>query len=361
MKNLMRVLSILIAIVGITLIITTIAEPKYGDDLYEFAYKVTLIFSASILPLISIAACAYCLERNDTNYLIRIIPIYMSIPILLCSIMVFFEIDAEWLNNVYQFLSKTFSGVTLLSLILVIKPNNKITKILSFLAFGLLATNVILEIISQVKASMVSTLPNVYGYQNYGGFNFSTVEETNEFVSKVHSITSIAQIFVMLLLYITNYAFSDKIEIETENIDYEAVKQDALNVANNKMNNIYNSPSKEEEPVQTTTDNNKGLMNINNQLGQDSNVGTVKEQAKTMNVEGSSLDSLMPMSRGPVINDTNSQTQVQNVQQEVKVDIPVQTEVTTQSSMDIQEEMKQRLEQANQQQNINQNQQINNQ
>ena len=347
MKNLARIIAILIAFCGIVLIINEATH--MGTDFQSFAYKINTLFELNLFPAIAIAACAYCLERNDSNYILRIIPIYMLIPIIMSILMALFEIDAEWFIKVYMFIYSTLPGVTILSIIYVIKPNNKITIILRYIAFALLAANVLMTLISWVKVYLVETLPNVYGYKNYGGFNFSTIEETNDFVSKVAAVTSVAQKFVLLLLFITNYAFSDKIELEADEIDYEAVKNDAMDAANTQMNNLYNRNTVKEEVIDRSASE-KGLMNVNNQLGQDSNVGTVKTQAREMNVSGSTLDSLITLSSGPVANEQMAQTttpEQQKVQeQQVTTEPP-----TTPPNVDIQEEMKRKLQEATPQQN----------
>lgn len=374
MKNLMRVMSILIAFCGIMVIIITFMDVedlltnKGNYDFYMFAFKIFAIFTTNILPIISIAICAYCLERNDNNYIIRIIPIYMSIPIVISIIMALFDTNADWLVNIYQFLSSTFLGVTALSLIMVIKANNKITTILKYIAVGILVLNVILAIITQVKSYMVDTLPNVYGYKNYGGFNFSTVEETNEFTSKLYSVTSIAEIFVIILLFTTNYAFSDTIELETEDIDYEAVKQDALNVANTKMNEMYSIEKPKEIKIKQEQNEDNNKMNISNQLGVDSNVGTVQGQAKEVKV-ASSIDSFISLSQGPIVNNavSNNENQEKEEVQEVK---PQEQEVkqeptpvpsTQAPNLDIQEQMKMKINEQNTQQQAPQMMQQNNQ
>ena len=45
-------------------------------------------------------------------------------------------------------------------------------------------------------------------------------------------------------------------------------------------------------------------MNVNNQLGADSNVGKVKESAKEINIQETSMEAIMPLSKGPVANQT---------------------------------------------------------
>ena len=341
MKNLMRILSVLLAFAAFAIIISTIFDT--GVDFAKFSSTMLDICTTNILPIISISICAYCLERNDSNYIIRIIPIYMCIPILISIIMALFETNAEWLTELYSFLSSTFYGVTVLSIAMVIKPNNSITKIIKYIIYALLAINVIMAIYIQIKIKMVDQLPNVYGYQNYGGFGFSTVTETMEFAAKLYIVSIIGQLFSLILLFITNYAFSDKIEIESDVIDYEAVKTDALNIANAQMNSIYNRNEIKEEVIDRSASE-KGLMNVNNQLGQNSNVGTVKEKAKETNISGSSLETLIPLANNPVENKTSEEIiEKKEVEQVI--------ESTPQQNLDVQEQMKEKIR----------NEQINNQ
>lgn len=352
MKNLMRILSMLLAIVALLIIIGEAFDT--GKDYLEFSKKLYSVVSNSLLPLISIAICCYCLERNDENYLVRVIPIYMIVPIVLSFIIIMFEVDAEWLIKFYLFLSGTFVGVTVLSVVLLIRANNKISTILKYISIGIIVANVVLTIYAQIKVYLFNTLPNVYGYHNYGGFNFSTLDQTSKFITKAYNVTTIGQLFTLLLLFMTNYAFSDKIELETEDIDYEAIKQDALNAANMQMQQKYNPKPQETQPDRSASS--RGLMNINNQLGQNSNVGNVKEKAKTMNVSGSSLESLIPLSSGPIINNTvpagqeaqqqQQQAAEQNVQQQ-SMEQPAPPPM--QPNLDIQEQMRLRMQ--NQQNN----------
>ena len=339
MKNLMRVLSVLLVFSAIILIILCTFESTNLDFLM-FAYKILAICSANILPIISIALCAYCMERNDTNYVVRIIPIFMTVPILISIIIALFDANADWLTQTYEMISKTFISITAVSFVLVIKPNNQISKVISYLCYGLILANFILPLVLEGNASATSLLSS-YSYASFLG--------QSEFLLKMFYATVIAEIFAIPLLYITNYAFSDKIEVEADVIDYEAVKEDAMNVANAQMENIYNRNENKVEEIDRSASE-KGLMNVNNQLGQDSNVGTVKSQAKEMNVRGSSLDSLMPLSSGPIANNATEQpTQTQVAAQPAQQATPQETTPpapTTPPNVDIQEEMKRKMEQA---------------
>ena len=191
--------------------------------------------------------------------------------------------------------------------------------------------------------------PNASDPKDFGGFNFSTVEETNEFISKVYSVSTIAELFLIILLYITNYAFSDKIELIEEDIDYEAIKQDALKASNIQMQQL-NSINKQQNNnnTQENVPSNNGVMNIANQLGQNSNVGVVKEKAKEINVAGSSLDQLMTLSSGPVINQTINNESNQNVEQiNQQEQVQTQQEQQLNQNLDIQEQMRQKIQQQN--------------
>lgn len=339
MKSLTKILSILIAILGILAVISSFDNGSMNN---EFFLKAGIFSLYNILPFFSIALCCYCLERNDTNYLVRIIPMYLMIPIVLSFFVIFLEIESGIIVDLYSFLCCMYLEILGLSLILVIKPNNAISSFVRSLSYILCA----------IGSIMIIYLHFNNGIPNFSNFLSSTFDTFDKFdILNNYLIIVNARIFTTLVLYISNYAFSEKIEIETEDIDYDVIKEEAKELANAQMNSIYNLDAKKNEPDRSASD--KGLMNVNNQLGQNSNVGTVKEQAREVNVAGSTLDSLMPLSKGPVINET-----VQEKKEEVAITTPVQAEPkveeTIPPNLDIQEQMRLRAEQANKN-NINQN------
>ena len=74
MKNLMKILSVLILFCGIVSAASIIMDPRsVGEGLYEFSTKILAIFRNNIIFIVAMAICCYCLERNDNNYLTRII------------------------------------------------------------------------------------------------------------------------------------------------------------------------------------------------------------------------------------------------------------------------------------------------
>lgn len=327
MKNLMRILSVLIAFCGIVILLSS--NFNLGDSFNEFAIKISLLATLNIAPIISIALCAFCLERNDSNYFTRIIPIYMTVPIVISTFLMFFNLGsdvAEFLAKVLSFFSSTYLCITTLSVLFIIKPNNQITKIIKILAYLAIAICVVFAIIIQIKSFMVEKLPNVYEYEGYGGFNFSSVATTESIANKVYQASVMSEIFLIILLFTTNYAFSEKIDIDYDEIDYERIKKEATDLTNTQMQNIYN-PVQEKEKSSIP---NGTSMNINSQLGLNSNVGKVKEAAKEVNVENTSMDIVMPLS-GPVINES--------IKQEEKNNAPVVNEIN-QNNQSINNELK---------------------
>lgn len=334
MKNLMRIISILVLICGSVIIIglafeNTLVSGYSVSSFGEFWMKMMTLAVANIIPLICIALCAHCLERNDDNYLTRIIPLYMTIPIVLSCLLTFFDFGesvTDIINKIYTFFQSTYTCLVGVSLLLIIKPNNQITKIIKIAAWGIIILNIVLSIAIQIKSYMVDTLPNVYDYDRYGGFNFTTVSQTESFANKVYYLSLIGEAFIVILLFTTNYGFSSKIEIDPEDIDYGALKKEAEEYNRLEMQKKYSKDGTPEPKEQAQVEDAKGnLLNINNQLGVESNVGKVDEKAKTVKIVGEQQE-LMPVSNGPVINETLPQ---QN--QDVSKDPPVrQIETPTQ-------------------------------
>ncbi len=248
MKNLMKILSLLILITAIIATASILIDPNTLDEgLYTFCYRMRETFTINIIFIFSMAICCYCLERNDSNYLLIIIQIYCIVPIIITAILEYFnmsEESTEVMINIFNFFTTTELWVLAISLILVIKPNNQISKIIQFIAYGAIAINIVLSLVVATKSSMVSQLPNVYGSNKYGGFNFSTVEETESLANTVYEVSVAVELFAILLLFTTNYAFSDKIELEVDNIDFDTIKEEAEKLTKNQMTNRYNTKKK---------------------------------------------------------------------------------------------------------------------
>ena len=349
MKNLMRILSLVVLICGVVVTGTTIyllikkSVSPNDYDLIEFYGKILALCILNIMPIISIALCCYCLERNDENYFTRIIPFYMLIPIVITSLLTFFDFGEDingFLTKVYGFFESTYLCITILSLLFIVKPNNQITRIIKLSSYGVIALNVIMSIIIKIKSYMVETLPNVYEYDGYGGgFNFSSVAQTQTLSSEIYTVSLIAGVFLIILLFITNYAFSEKIQFDVDEIDYSAVKKEAEEYNKLQMQKMYNKEvPKEETNITTPSNGNGNLMNIDNQLGVDSNVGKVQEKAKTVKIAGDPIE-LMPVSNGPVINETISKTNTNVNPQQPAVQKIEQPQVQVQQTAPVQQQV----------------------
>lgn len=376
-KNIMRVLSGFLILTMISILLTTLFN--VGNDFGIFTEKLLIVIVLNILPLIAISFSCLCLERGDENPFLKFLNLYMTFAILVSIILVFVCLDnsglaslysnmltsalgftstlklsgfSQVIYEIYNFMSSTFLCVTLISILMVVQTNNTISSLIKKIAYGAIIINVAISLWITIKASMQETLPNVYDHEGYysstsTGFNFSSNEQTSEFAAKVYGISTIVESFAVVLLFISNYAFSTDAEIDATEVDYEVLKKEANKYSNQQINTLYKEPI---QPKQYTTEAPKeivkdasqtGIMNINNQLGSNSNVGQVKEAAKTTNVNvvDKSMDMVMPFSSGPVINES-----VAPKQEPPKEEAPVQQEQPVEHK-DIQEVMKENQQQ----------------
>ncbi len=319
MKNIMMVVSVLFTI---CFVIVILGLAGVGGDIAVISGSILVLFLTNIIPILTIAVCCFALERNDQNYFLRIIPIYMLVPIVLSSVMLIFKFDTEtagFLSKIVSFILSTASPLFILTILFTVKSNNSISKIFRTLAFGAIAVTFLCTAFTQITKFFEDKLPNIYEYDGYGGFNFTESSEALQFQQKVAIYSTVTEIFSVLMLFITNYAFSSKVEYEADEIDYDKIKETANNISTNRMQNKYNVNNlNSATPVvsQTTNNNQKGLMNIDNQLGVESKVGKVSEAASETMIENSSIDSIIPLSNGPVINNT--------IKNEEIVETPVQ-------------------------------------
>lgn len=340
MKNIMRIVSIIFAI---CFIIVVLGLAGVGGDIASISMSILAIFGLNVIPIITIAICCFALERNDQNYLLRIIPIYMLISIILTCVVTFFNLDsstASTINKIINFILSTSTPLFILSILFIVKSNNSISKIFRVLAFAAIAVTFLCSAFTEITRFFENTLPNIYEYDGYGGFNFTESNEALQFQEKVAIYSTVTEIFSVLMLFITNYAFSSKVDYEVDEIDYSKIKETANTISNNEMSSKYNVDNlSKTTPLVTTQENNveKGLMNINNQLGVDSKVGKVSESAKETMIENNSIDSIIPLSNGPVINNSiknegTIETPVQEIKHENNVSPNTQTQPLNQNS-----------------------------
>ena len=120
---------------------------------------------------------------------------------------------------------------------------------------------------------------------------------------KVMLCSIFTEIIAIILTYITNYAFESE-TMEGDVMSYEELKKQAEIITQNQIDNIYKSKEKE-EIIDRSVSEKTGLMNINNQLGANSNVGV----GTNSNMQAKVIDREIPTSQGPVLNSSLNQTQ----------------------------------------------------
>lgn len=324
MKTLMKILSF--ALAGCAIVFLLVTTFSVSGFLSELSVKLLALLILNILPIITIAINCISMERKDENYLTRAVPFVMFVSIVISSLMTFLPLEdigegfASFLTNTYSILEVAHIFLFVISIILLIKPNNQITRIIKIVAIGALGINIAMLTWQTVEPMLNDALPraNMYVELNSfggGGNTLRALPDTSKITGMIYTTSLIIEIFSLILLFITNYAFSSNVEIEDENLSIDELKDEANKVNQQKIENIYNIDAPKEiniEPDRSQSE--KGLMNVNNQLGINSNVGQVKERAQTVNVTGVSVESVMPMSTGPIINEAAISTTPNNEQ-----------------------------------------------
>lgn len=305
MKNLMKIFSILL--VGCLAVIIVGLNFEVDTTFADVTNKITGILLESIIPIAIIAVSCLCLQKKTEGVLMNVVLAIATVSVILSSITYFLPIDdigeefATVVTTTKAFIEMINIYLLFFSLLKVVNPNNMISNIMQKTGYIAMIANIVFQIWLKIKIGLVETLPNVYGHD---GFNFSTVPETEALVTKVYVISMLIEIFAIVLTYITNHAFEID-TIDVDQMDYDELKKQADSVAQSQFNNIYtiNSDEKKEEPTPTPTK--PGIMNINNQLGTDSNVGQIENKQKTPTT--GFVDRGIPTSNGPVINNNISQ------------------------------------------------------
>lgn len=310
MKLLMKLLSILLVACLVAVIVTSSIFSL--NNVPDVLSKLSTLFTSNILPVVIIAICCICMQRKDESIMVRVVVFYMIFSIFLSSLLVFLPLQdineslAKVINTIYTFMVQTHLYLLAYALLSIVKPNNTICNVIKKIAFLAIIFNIAVQLWVIIKAEMIETLPNVYGYQ---GFNFASLEETEEFSYKIVFISMYVEIVAIILTYITNYAFEAD-TIEVENVDFEELKKQADYVAQNRFENLYIPKDGEKIPDRSVSEN-YGRMNVGNQLGANSNVGQVTGNAPSTS---SFVDVGIPLNNGPVINNNLNNNKEENNQ-----------------------------------------------
>ena len=313
MKFLTKILSVVLAIFFVIFAIGIFGE--LSGDFAIFSTKAVLFLTANIMPIILICICCANARKTEKAVILNIIMAIAFATMIIAAITIFAPIEnldesfLEIIISVYNFLMSTTSILLMFTLIYSVRPNNPICKTIKIIGYGILAVNVIMQIIMMVQEG-ISKLPNNYGEL---GFNFAfSLNKGNEFLTKISVFSTIALFFTAILTYITNYAFEVEV-IEASQLDYSELKNQANFVVQSKINEIYKP--KENEFIPDGSASEKGLMNVNNQLGINSNVGQVNNSP--LKQQNTFVDRAIPTSNGPIINNSLSNQQLPTQNQNI--------------------------------------------
>lgn len=305
MKNLMKVFSVLLIVCLISTIITGCTSSLTDSD--GLASKFINFLISNVMPIATISACSIVLERKTESLFLRFCLGFTLFIVLLSIITIFVPLNdvnpniGNICNQAYALLSQLNIYILAYSLLSIVKPNNQLTNVIKTIALAIIILNIIINIWVLIKERMIQDLP--LPYKTYG-FNFAfSMNETLNISMKVMLCSIFTEIIAIILTYITNYAFESE-TMEGDVMSYEELKKQAEIITQNQIDNIY-KPKEKEEIIDRSVSEKTGLMNINNQLGINSNVGVGTEN----NIQDKIIDRAIPTSQGPVLNNNLNQGQ----------------------------------------------------
>jgi len=302
MKLLMKIFSVVLVVALVSVIVFGFFLET--SDVPEFVVQLLAWLIEIAFPILIVAFSCYSVQIKDSGISVRIILSIMIFAVILSACRTFIplydinETLSDVVNWISSFIGQAYLYIFAYVLLSLVKPNNAICNIIKKIAYGALIVCIIVQIYMYIKITLVDKLPNVYGY---GGFNFTTVVEDQIFVAKVALGAIIVEVFAIVLAFITNYAFEVE-TIESDVIDYDLLKKQADNMTQNRIYDMYTAPVTVQSAGPDRSASEQGLMNVNNQIGNNSNVGQVKEAAKQ-----SIIDANIPTSSGPVVNSAVNQ------------------------------------------------------
>ena len=254
----------------------------------------SFIFS-NILSFIILAVGSSMLLKDDTNKFLRIIPFVVVIGIIMSMILSVFDINTqEGLGKVMSDIINVLKACEIFFLPIVclgnLSANNSISEITKKIGYIILFLCLGLLIYLWIKKNALDVLPDPYAE--------NSLAKLGDFGSavKFFSISIMLEFACLILSYTTNYAF-EVTTLNADNVNYEELKKQAEFSTQMKINSIYNK--EKEEKIDRSISEKTGLMNINNQLGANSNVGTVSDEMKN---KTGLVETAFIMSKGPVVN-----------------------------------------------------------
>lgn len=263
MKTLMKIWTILLSIILVILILN-IFGVNFGGDILG---KIILSIISSLIPIVAIAiSCKNLVEENNNFFKFTIVFMMLMIVldlIIACtsntSTYLYYGIDnsdsAGVLSTIKNFLSPFSTIILLVCLILNVKTNNNVSRIIqsvsTILCIIVFITIVVLMIINGVDSAAINL------------FAGTILNIGNGFLMKVYLALYISLLFGIILLYIANYAFQIDIDIDKTINNFvvptlnEETSVSATSNNSNISENISPTPSINNESILPSDESNK--------------------------------------------------------------------------------------------------------
>lgn len=258
----------------------------------------SFLFS-NILSFIILAIGSSMLQKNDTNKFLRIVPFVVVVGIIISMVLNFLAIDvSSGIGQVLNSVVNVLKTAELFFLPIVclgnIESNNVVSEITKKIGYIMIFLSIALLAYLWFRKNALGNLPAPYSD------NFYSSMASVGIAVKFFTISILVEFACLILSYTTNYAF-EITTIDADNVNYEELKAQAEFNAKSRIDALYNK--EKVEKLDRSVSEQTGLMNINNQIGQNSNVGQVNDEvkAKTGLIETSFI-----MSKGPVVNQSLS-------------------------------------------------------
>ena len=296
--------------------------------------------SYNILGFITVIVCAIALEKKQENYLLRIAPCIAFANLLIFAVSYTGTIEisgfslsgtvvmdvAKWILERMVIL---YVPVLPLCFLFSINPNNALTGVIKKITLFIIGGNAISGIWFLIAGAVLSNNPSIYS--NSYELAKSTMESYLwAFIFFI--VTLIIEVVLMGLAFITNYALNSE-DMEADEIDYEELMRRADYIAQTKQNALVGNAPKDIASIDRSVSNTTGAMNVNNQLGVESNVGKVSD-ANRANLRTDYIDKGL-IAVGPVANQAVA-SQVQD-QQPMQPTIQAQPQVMQQQVQPVQQ------------------------
>ena len=175
-----------------------------------------------------------------------------------------------------------------------------------------------------IKSEMIDIIPNVYNTMEA----FTTLDNTLTVADMVLYVSLVIEISVVCFGFLLNYSLEPD-TIQSENLEYDDLIKQAEYVANEKQKMLRGEVAPKEQQIDRSVSEQTGYMNIDNQLGINSNVGKV-DKAATSTMREDAIDRNI-ISVGPVANTSvtlkEESKQAEEVQQAQPAQQPAQQPV----------------------------------